>query len=115
MKFGEKIKNLRKEKRMTQQELALYIGVSVRMIIKYENGESYPRNRETYSKLAKALSTNTNYLLTEGEEGLSEAEKIIKRTAAMFQGGTLNDNDKLEFIHQMQELYLKSTKKTDEL
>ena len=111
MKFGEKLKNLRKEKRMTQQELASYIGVSVRMVIKYENGESYPRNRNTYTKLADALHTNMNYLLTEGEDELSEAQKIINRTAAMFEGGMLNDNDKLEFIHQMQELYLKSTKK----
>ena len=111
MKFGEKLKNLRKEKRMTQQELATLMGISVRMVIKYENGESYPRSRDAYSKLAEILGTNTDYLLTEGEDGLTEAQKIIRQTAAMFNGGTLNDNDKLEFIHQVQELYLKSTKK----
>ena len=111
MNFGEKLKALRKEKRMTQQDLASYIGVSARMIIKYENGESYPRNRNIYTKLADALNTNMNYLLTEGEDELTEAQKIINQTAAMFEGGSLNDNDKLAFIHQMQELYLKSTKK----
>ena len=111
MKFGEKLKKLRKEKRMTQNQLATSIGVSVRMIIKYENGESYPRNRSTYTKISDALQTNINYLLTEGEESRSEAQKIIEQTAAMFEGGTLNDSDKLAFIHQMQELYLKSTKK----
>ena len=99
---------------MTQQELASYIGVSVRMIIKYENGESYPRNRSIYSKLSEALCTDTDYLLTEGDDCVSEAQKIINQTAAMFEGGRLNDNDKLAFIHQMQELYLKSTKKTAE-
>ncbi len=113
MKFGEKLKKLRKQKRLTQQQLAEYIGISVRMVIKYENGESYPRNRSIYTKLSEKLDIDIDYLLTENDDSATEAEKIIKQTAAMFEGGRLNDNDKLAFIHQMQELYLKSTKKDD--
>ena len=113
MKFGDKLRNVRKERKITQQELASRVGISVRMIIKYENGESYPRVRDIYSKLAEVLDINVNYLLTEDEDNLTQAQKIIDQTAALFEGGGLNENDKLAFIHQMQELYLKSSKIKD--
>lgn len=111
MKFGEKLKNLRRQKKMTQGQLAEKIGVSVRMIIKYEHGESYPRSREIYAALAKILNVPVNYLLTEDEGNESEVQKIINQTAALFEGGGLSEADKLAFIHQMQELYLKSVGK----
>ena len=111
MKFGEKLKNLRRQKKMTQGQLAEKIGVSVRMVIKYEHGESYPRSREIYAALAKILNVPVNYLLTEDEGNESEIQKIINRTAALFEGGGLSEADKLAFIHQMQELYLKSVGK----
>lgn len=96
---------------MTQGQLAEKIGVSVRMIIKYEHGESYPRSREIYAALAKILNVPVNYLLTEDEGNESEVQKIINQTAALFEGGGLSEADKLAFIHQMQELYLKSVGK----
>lgn len=111
MKFGEKLKNLRRQKKMTQGQLAEKIGVSVRMVIKYEHGESYPRSREIYAALAKILNVPVNYLLTENEGNESEVQKIINQTAALFEGGGLSEADKLAFIHQMQELYLKSVGK----
>lgn len=111
MKFGEKLKNLRRQKKMTQGQLAEKIGVSVRMVIKYEHGESYPRSREIYAALAKILNVPVNYLLTEDEGNESEVQKIINQTAALFEGGGLSEADKLAFIHQMQELYLKSVGK----
>lgn len=111
MKFGEKLRNLRRQKKLTQGQLAEKIGVSVRMIIKYEHGESYPRSREIYARLADILAVPVNYLLTEDDDNENEAQKIIDRAAALFEGGGLNEADKLAFIHQMQELYLKSVGK----
>ncbi|MDY6314309.1 MAG: helix-turn-helix transcriptional regulator [Clostridia bacterium] len=111
MNFGEKLKNLRRKNKLTQAQLAEKIGVSVRMIIKYEHGESYPRSREIYARLADILEVPVNYLLTEDDDNENEAQKIINRAAALFEGGGLNEADKLAFIHQMQELYLKSVEK----
>lgn len=40
--FGENIKKLRKEKELTQESLANYLGVSFQTISKWERGETYP-------------------------------------------------------------------------
>ena len=40
--FGENIKRLRKEKEMTQETLADFLGVSFQTISKWERGETYP-------------------------------------------------------------------------
>ena len=42
MRFPEKLKKLRKEKGLTQEELAKAIFVSRTLISKYENGSVYP-------------------------------------------------------------------------
>lgn len=42
MNFGENLQNLRKQKRMSQEQLAEKVGVSRQSISKWERGESYP-------------------------------------------------------------------------
>ena len=45
------------------------LGVSLRRTItNYEKGESYPKQREIYGKMAEILGVDINYLLTENEE-----------------------------------------------
>ena len=73
MKFGEKLKYLRTEKKLTQADLAKAVGVSLRTYASYEQEGRYPRKRELYGKLAEQLGCDTNYLLTEDEEFVSQA------------------------------------------
>ena len=40
--FGENLKRLRKEKELTQETLAEFLGVSFQTISKWERGETYP-------------------------------------------------------------------------
>lgn len=120
MKFGNKIKNLRTEKKLSQQALGEMIGVSTRTIQNYEAGVSYPKAHELYAKLANALGCDENYIKTEDEEfitnassqygtrGASQAQQILQQTAAMFAGGELTDEDKLAFMHEIQSLYFDS-------
>ena len=42
MKFGENLKNIRKEKNMSQEQLAEKVNVSRQSVSKWETGESYP-------------------------------------------------------------------------
>lgn len=42
MKFGDNLQNLRKQKRMSQEQLAEKVNVSRQSISKWERGESYP-------------------------------------------------------------------------
>ncbi len=41
--FGKRIKELRKEKNMTQEKLAELVDIDTRNIIKIENGQTFPR------------------------------------------------------------------------
>lgn len=68
MKFCDKVKKERREKGLTQQQFADMLGVSLRTITNYEKGESYPKQREIYGKMAEILGVDINYLLTENEE-----------------------------------------------
>ena len=55
MRFGEKLRVLRKEKGLTQAELAKLAGVGLKTITNYEKGSTYPQNREVYGILARIL------------------------------------------------------------
>ena len=46
MLFGEKLKKLRTDARLSQSELAEKLGVTRRSIIYYESGERYPKSRD---------------------------------------------------------------------
>ena len=105
MKFGEKIKNARVAKGLTQAELAKTVGVSLRTMLNYESGERYPKKREIYSKLASALDLDVNYLLTENEEFISKAgekygsrgkkyaQQLVTEVSGLFAGGDMDDAD----------------------
>ena len=68
MTFAEKVKILRTEKGWIQQELADALGVSVRTVKNYESGDSYPKNRLIYKKMARIFGVDMNELLHENEE-----------------------------------------------
>ena len=68
MKFGEKLRKLRTEKSLTQDEVSKAIGVSRRTYVSYEQDGRYPRKRDVYGKLADVLGCDVNYLMTEDEE-----------------------------------------------
>lgn len=80
MTTGEKIKKLRNEKGMSQEELGMIIGVKKAAINKYENGIVVNLKRTTIAKLAIALETTPTYLL--GFEEQSTPISIIENERA---------------------------------
>ena len=65
MKFGERLKILRKEKGYSQQEVADRIGITLRAYSAYENKNVRPRKMETYEMLADVLGCDVNDLIIE--------------------------------------------------
>lgn len=63
MTVGERIKQIRKEKGITQGELANRLGVSQAMITQYENGQRGPKTFETVKKIAVALDVSHEDIL----------------------------------------------------
>lgn len=57
MNIGERIKNLRKEKKLTQPAFASILEKSVRMVQKYENNEVVP-SIEQVEQIAKVLEVS---------------------------------------------------------
>ncbi len=62
MVFGEKLKLLRNEKGLTQEELAEQLGVSRQAVSKWESGTGYPET-EKMLQLAKMFNASLDYLL----------------------------------------------------
>lgn len=62
MLFGERLLNIRKAKKLSQEELAKIIGVHAPVIGRYERGEVKP-SIEVAIKLADALQVSLDYLV----------------------------------------------------
>lgn len=63
MTIGERIKQLRINKGMTQEELGSKIGVQKQAIYKYEQGLVVNLKRDVIGKLSKALEVSPSYLM----------------------------------------------------
>lgn len=92
--FGKRIKELRKERAITQERLAELIGIDTRNLIKIENGETFPRVN-TLDKLIEVFDITPDEILR--TEHLKDTEilknKIIDK---------LNSDEKLvRMIYKM--------------
>ncbi len=105
MKFGEKVRKLRKEKGMTQTELADSLGITLRTVQNYEAGSVHPKSRDIYYRLAEMFDVDKNYFMTEDEEliraaferggrkSAADVEELIEGICGLFAGGELPEED----------------------
>ena len=76
-----KLKELRKEKRISMKELGSIIGVAESTISLYESGKRQP-DYEILLKLAEYFGVTVDYLLRGGEEERCSEELVILNRAA---------------------------------
>lgn len=117
MTFGDKVKILRTEKGWIQQELADALGVSVRTIKNYELGDSYPKNRLIYKKLAEIFNVDVNDLLVENKEfqmpektdtsydDYHMLKQSLNRMKQVFRSERIEQTDKDALIRKLWDLY----------
>ena len=122
-RFGEKLRVLRKEKGLTQAELAKLAGVGLKTITNYEKGSTYPQNREVYGILARILGCDADYLHNEGDDfiamagqqygyrGKKGAERLLKEVRVAFSGGEMAEEDMDEMMLAIQEAYIDAKKR----
>lgn len=79
MTIGQKIKEARKRKSMTQEELGKLVGVQKSAIAKYESGRVVNIKRSTLQKIASALDLRISELIFEDspKESASFHVKVI--------------------------------------
>ena len=123
MRFGEKLCAMRKDMVLTQAELEKLAGVGIRTISNYDNGSTYPQNREVYSVLAQILGCDADYLHNEGDDfiamagqeygyrGKKGAERLLKEIRGAFSGGEMAEEDMDELMLAIQEAYIDAKKR----
>lgn len=119
MTFGEKLRKYRLEKGLTQTQLAHAAGIGLNTICNYENGRTYPQNRDVYTKLANILGIDPSYLHNEnddfvadaqqryGHRGKKQAEELVAQIGGLFAGGELSETEKDGVMKALQEVYWK--------
>lgn len=75
MSFAENLKTIRKERHISQEELAELMGVSRQAVSKWEQGSGYPE-MEKLLLLSKELNVSLDYLML-GEIEITESRKSI--------------------------------------
>ena len=87
MTMGQRIKDLRKQHKMTQSELGSKIGVGKTAIVKYEKGEVENLPKATIEKMAVLFGVSPAYIMCfdqwdENSEALSDEVALIERIQA---------------------------------
>lgn len=77
MSFADNLQSIRKEKQLSQEELAEKIGVSRQAISKWEQGSGYPET-EKLLILSQELNVSLDYLML-GEIGNTVSEKPLSQ------------------------------------
>ena len=99
MSFGENLKNVRKQRGVTQEELAEILGVSRQAISKWESDSGYPET-EKLLVISKTLNISIDYLLNDVTV-MKEKEKTEEKSVVYAPTGkiaiTTYDNKNVVF------------------
>lgn len=112
--IGERIKELRKRKHWTQDELAHLLEVAPSSVGSYERGSRQP-TIENLIRMSKYFNVSLDYLLcqTEDERTLSNFKKedskdlkdFLRDQSVMFTGLELSEQDKEKILHILTGLF----------
>lgn len=111
MTTGQRIKQLRVQKGLSQEQLGNMVGVKKAAINKYESGLVVNIKRSTILKLANALESDPVYLLGLTEEAPAPPVDERSRIQAIFDQLTPANQSKLL---ELADLYLAAQRKSEE-
>jgi len=104
--YGKRMAALRKERKMTQDELAKLLNTSISVIGRYERDEMTP-SVEVAKKIAGFLDTTVGYLLGETDKAdLFKDPKMLKRLSEL---DKMEKEDKKHILHVL-DGFIKSVK-----
>lgn len=94
-KIGEKIRQLRLQHKITQEQLADCLGVSYQSVSRWENGVTYP-DIEFLPAISKYFSVSLDYLL--GQDDAEKQKQIRKRIRSIANMADNNADDLIDLI-----------------
>lgn len=84
MKFGDNLRNLRKSKKLSQEELSEKVGVSRQSVSKWESSVAYPEMNNLLI-LCKIFNCKINDLLSEKIEDFNSFDEEVKMNIVKFE------------------------------
>lgn len=107
MTFGERLRELREDRDLTQKSIAEILNVSPRMVGFYESGDSFLSDETQIIKLAHFFGVTTDYLL-----GNSDAKKWgqMSKMKGIFE--KLSESDRKTALDFLEFLEARSKKRT---
>lgn len=107
MTTGERIRQLRIEHQMTQEELGARIGVQKAAIYKYENGLVVNLKRSILEKLAIVLDTTPTYLMgMEDSAQQANVQLAPQQSTLLAAFDQLNDEGQTKAVEYVEDLVL---------
>lgn len=119
--FAARLRRLRRQANLTQQELANEIGVSVRTVINYEQGRCLPRQTQVISRMGDLFGVSVDYLMSihatpddmedfewDGIRGRAAVDELVAKIAALFAGGHLSEADRDAAMEAITQAYWES-------
>lgn len=123
--FGERIKELREKKGLTQKELASFLGISDRAVGYYEKEERTPPP-DMLQKIADFFDVSVDYILGRTnipnahipddytqkykvtKRDLKQYEDFIQRAGAFFMDDQVAEEDKEKLFRDISEIFWKA-------
>lgn len=122
MDFGEKLRILRKEKNISQTELAKRIQVSRRTINSWEHEGRHPKDRQTYEALSEFFECPIEYLLSDKPGIVADvyehfgmnreyiSKRILLDIQAYFMSNAISPEEKDTLMFAVHEAYIEARK-----
>ena len=106
VKFCQRLRELREERKLTQTALGAEIHISARMISFYESGNHFPKDEEVLKRMAAFFQVSLDYLM--GFSDLREEEPVRKLCAALRE---LPPAERRSLIDYLDYLYYRTEKR----
>lgn len=109
MHFGSRLKELRINKKMSQNELAKKLNVTQKTISNYEKNERFP-DEHMIVKIATFFNVSTDWLF-----GISNQEQSVQNELVFLYDGAANTLENIKYLYQQINEELNSGKKISDL
>jgi transcriptional regulator with XRE-family HTH domain len=109
IEFADRLKELRKQKGISQGELAELIDVHFTQVSRYERGETKP-NAEAMTKLAKALNTTVDFLMNGTADDVIQDAGLEKELISRFKEVQELQTDDKRTVLSLMDAYIAKTK-----
>ncbi|WP_299465407.1 helix-turn-helix transcriptional regulator [uncultured Microscilla sp.] len=109
--FADRLKELRKKKGLSQNQLAELIDVHFAQVSRYERGETKP-NAQAITKLAQALNTTADYLMNGTSDDHLNQMALDKEIISRFKQIQELDQNEKKIVLSLLDAYIAKQKIT---